>query len=200
MAIYNNRICKSCGIQFSGGPRAWYCPNCREERKRTASRESKKREARGLTRKIGSTDICENCGKSYIVNSGLQKYCDDCREKMHKKIDNEQGTAYYHERVDKNRRKITRKIQYDKNNETINESRREKYAEKNMDLRQKCAEIQQTLSIKTLREKAKMTVKEFSDYFLIPIATIKNWEKGRHNPPAYILMLVKYMLKKEGKI
>lgn len=34
MAIYDNRICKECGIKFSGGPRAWYCPNCRKERQK----------------------------------------------------------------------------------------------------------------------------------------------------------------------
>lgn len=31
-------------------------------------------------RPLGSTDICTICGKPYIVESGLQKYCPDCRE------------------------------------------------------------------------------------------------------------------------
>ena len=31
-------------------------------------------------RPLGSTDICTVCGKPYIVESGLQKYCPDCRE------------------------------------------------------------------------------------------------------------------------
>lgn len=34
MAIYDDRICRTCGAQFSGGPRAWYCPDCRRERAR----------------------------------------------------------------------------------------------------------------------------------------------------------------------
>lgn len=29
-------------------------------------------------RKIGSTDICQRCGKPYIVKGGLQKYCPEC--------------------------------------------------------------------------------------------------------------------------
>lgn len=31
-------------------------------------------------RPLGSTDICTICGKPYIVESGLQKYCPNCRE------------------------------------------------------------------------------------------------------------------------
>lgn len=112
MAIYDNRVCQSCGITFSGGPRAWYCPSCRDERRREQNREHKRK---GSQRKLGSTDICQNCGGEYVVDSGLQKYCPKCQSEMHKKIDNVQSTKYYHEKVDKQERKIKRRIYYNKN-------------------------------------------------------------------------------------
>lgn len=112
MAIYNNRLCRSCGAIFSGGPRAWYCPNCREERKRATDRELKRN---GSVRKIGNIDICQNCGQKYIIKSGLQKFCPDCQELMHKKIDREQSLRYYHEIVDKKERRIKRRINYANN-------------------------------------------------------------------------------------
>ena len=33
------------------------------------------------TRTIGGTDVCPECGKPYIVRSGSQVVCEDCRKK-----------------------------------------------------------------------------------------------------------------------
>lgn len=86
-SVIKNRECHTCGKIFSGGPRAFYCPDCREERKKQAKAEYQARKTAGKTRKIGSIDICQSCGKKYIVNSGLQTYCPDCAPKeIRKKI------------------------------------------------------------------------------------------------------------------
>lgn len=69
------RVCKECGKSFQGGPRAWYCQECRRERVLKADREYHKNKP---GRKIGSTDICERCGKQYTVSGGMQKYCSEC--------------------------------------------------------------------------------------------------------------------------
>lgn len=71
-----NRTCKECGRIFIGGPRAWYCPDCREIRR--IERERKYR-IYGNNRKLGDIDYCQNCGKEYIICSGLQKYCPACK-------------------------------------------------------------------------------------------------------------------------
>lgn len=92
MAIYDNRVCKECGKTFSGGPRAWYCPECRENRRRERDRL---RQKKGPNRKLGSTDYCVACGKPYIVNSGLQKYCPKCAPEQIAEIDRKQGLEYY---------------------------------------------------------------------------------------------------------
>lgn len=102
MAIYNNRICKKCGVTFSGGPRAWYCPECRHKR---ALERSKAYRNNGYQRHIGDIDICKNCGKKYIIQSGLQKYCPDCQSEMHRKADVEKSLKYY----DKNKNEINQK-------------------------------------------------------------------------------------------
>lgn len=96
MAIYI-RECIQCGAAFKGGPRAWYCPECRAERIKAQSREAKRRKKTGNTRELGSTDICQRCGKPYIVNSGNQMYCPECSEEAVKEIDRKQSLEYYHE-------------------------------------------------------------------------------------------------------
>lgn len=88
------RTCRACGATFLGGPRAWYCPECRADRAKASSRESKARAKAGTARKIGSTDICQICGQKYIVNGSLQKYCPDCAKDAVQQIDREQSRAW----------------------------------------------------------------------------------------------------------
>ena len=73
--VMRTRTCKMCGVEFLGGPRASYCPECRKIRQKEASARARKRG--GAARPIGSMDKCEWCGSEYIVNSGRQKYCSD---------------------------------------------------------------------------------------------------------------------------
>lgn len=96
MAIYD-RECRYCGITFKGGPRAWYCPECR--RLREAERAKKYRND-GFQRHLGDIDICKNCGKKYIVQSGPQKYCPDCKIEMERKLGAKQSLEYYNKNKD----------------------------------------------------------------------------------------------------
>ena len=88
------RTCRSCGAEFTGGPRAWYCPSCRVERTKAAARAYKARSKFGKARKIGSTDICQVCGKEYTVEGGNQRYCPDCAPEVIRKIDQAQSRAW----------------------------------------------------------------------------------------------------------
>lgn len=72
------KICKSCGVEFEGGPRAIYCPSCREKRKKAQAKQARDRVKAGTTRKIGQEYPCEICGAPYILNSGLQRFCKKC--------------------------------------------------------------------------------------------------------------------------
>lgn len=56
------------------------------------------------------------------------------------------------------------------------------------------------MTIKKLREAAKMTQKQFADYFFIPKRTIENWEGGANSCPEYLKRLIEYKLIKEGLI
>lgn len=85
------RTCRQCGRTFPGGPRAWYCPACRAERKRDRERAHRRS---GAQRKLGSTDLCESCGKPYIVSGGLQRYCPQCAPEMIRRKDNASSRAY----------------------------------------------------------------------------------------------------------
>lgn len=83
-SVLRERKCKICGASFMGYPRSFFCPECSAERKR---QQKKTYNRRNPARPLGSIDICEACGKEYIVKSGLQKYCPDCaKEQVDKKI------------------------------------------------------------------------------------------------------------------
>lgn len=69
------RQCRQCGITFDGGPRAWYCPACRADRKKAADRRQKRY---GPARSLGSVDQCIVCGGDYVIMSGTQRYCPQC--------------------------------------------------------------------------------------------------------------------------
>jgi len=69
------RTCRTCGIVFPGGPRAYYCPVCRAVRIRETNRRHKRN---GPQRPLGSIDICAMCGNQYMVVGGNQRFCPDC--------------------------------------------------------------------------------------------------------------------------
>lgn len=94
------RTCRQCGTEFKGGPRAWYCPSCRAERRREQGMLSKRRERKGQTRKVGGTDKCEVCGKDYIVNSARQRYCPDCAPERIREVDREQSRGWLQRAID----------------------------------------------------------------------------------------------------
>lgn len=100
MGIYE-RTCQQCGVSFQGGPRAWYCPDCRLQRKNQTTADYRNRKRAGKVREIGSIDICQNCGEKYVVNSGLQRYCKKCAPEMIKELDQRQGMEYYRKNKDK---------------------------------------------------------------------------------------------------
>lgn len=56
------------------------------------------------------------------------------------------------------------------------------------------------MNFKELRQKAKMSMKEMSDYFGIPYRTIQNWESGVSACPGYLQELMLFKLSKEGKL
>lgn len=101
MSTLRMRVCRQCGIEFMGGPRAWYCPTCRIERQREAGRKCRHRTIKGQTRRLGSIDKCEVCGKDYIVNSARQRYCPDCAPERVREVDREQGRGWLKRAVEK---------------------------------------------------------------------------------------------------
>lgn len=80
------RVCRECGQSFDGGPRAWYCPECRAIRAKICAAKYR---ANGPVRALGSTDYCAICGKEYVVAGGLQKYCPDCAPEAIRAADRE---------------------------------------------------------------------------------------------------------------
>ena len=48
--------------------------------------------------------------------------------------------------------------------------------------------------IKELREQTGMNRREFSEYTMIPVRTLEDWEAGKRTPPEYVPRLLNYQL------
>lgn len=95
-------ICPDCGREAQVYTKSYRCPDCQREANARANAEFKQRKAAGKTRPIGSTDLCQRCGKPYSVEAGPQRYCKDCAEIALKEHYREKGIEYYHEKYDGN--------------------------------------------------------------------------------------------------
>ena len=91
------RTCRECGGVFDGGPRAWYCPECREERRKIQKERYERRRKMGLSIVLGeSVGRCAVCGKAFVYASARQWYCPDCAKSAWKEADRKQGLEWYH--------------------------------------------------------------------------------------------------------
>ena len=100
------RTCRECGAIFDGGPRAWYCPDCREARKIMQKARYNERRKRGLSLSLGeSVGRCEVCGREFIYASARQRYCPDCAKEAIKTSDRRQGLVWYYANDTEERRK-----------------------------------------------------------------------------------------------
>ena len=114
------RVCRECGRSFLGGPRAWYCPECREERRRKQDREFKERKRAGKVIPNGSLLKCEICGRKIVKKSGLQRFCGECAAEHLKKIDNQQSLRWKWDnpnKIKESKRKLSK--QRRENGETL---------------------------------------------------------------------------------
>ena len=91
--VVKTRTCRQCGASFDGGPRAWYCPTCRAERKREATARYRGK-GRKADRPIGSTDKCVVCGTEYVVKCARQKYCPGCAYEAVRAVDRPASRAW----------------------------------------------------------------------------------------------------------
>lgn len=88
--------CQQCGNEFTTtANHAKYCKDCARQRQfdRAKAYNEKKKNLQ-LTRPLGSTDICPECGNKYIVNSGSQKVCENCRKKHTNKMKSKTNAVY----------------------------------------------------------------------------------------------------------
>ena len=77
--LYREKVCPDCGVRFVAHIKSYRCKACQAAADTRADVKAKQRKAEGKIRLLGSTDNCQRCGKPYIVESGMQKYCLDCR-------------------------------------------------------------------------------------------------------------------------
>ena len=54
------------------------------------------------------------------------------------------------------------------------------------------------MSIKEMRNQTGLSQSKFSGMFDIPVATLKDWEQGRRNPPFYVVNMIKMILEHKG--
>ena len=84
-SVLRERVCTRCGTTYMGYPASKYCPDCRIEVERERNRKYKRN---GSARKLGSTDLCEKCGKEIKDNV---KFCPFCGNKVSEKVESRQA-------------------------------------------------------------------------------------------------------------
>ena len=62
------------------------------------------------------------------------------------------------------------------------------------------AEGSDAMTIRELRTMAGMTQQSFADYFEVPLRTVEEWDRGNRKPADYLIDLMMFKLKTEGKI
>lgn len=69
--------CIICGKEFLGHTLSKYCDDCwlEQGRKRTMKNYHNRK------RRVGDIDYCIDCGKEYVITSGVQKLCSECAKK-----------------------------------------------------------------------------------------------------------------------
>lgn len=89
-------VCQMCGNTFeSSANRASYCPDCRKIRQRQRSKTYNEKISNcEKTRTIGEPEICPECGNTYILKSGSQKVCPDCRKKHNNRMKSKSNAKY----------------------------------------------------------------------------------------------------------
>lgn len=56
------------------------------------------------------------------------------------------------------------------------------------------------MSIKELRLQTGLSQSKFAGMFDVPVATLKDWEQERRNPPGYVVAMMKTILEYKGMI
>lgn len=89
-------ICKMCGNTFqTTANRASYCPECRKIRQNERAKVYREKIMNcERTRTIGEPEICPECGNTYILKSGSQKVCENCRKKHTNKMKSKTNAEY----------------------------------------------------------------------------------------------------------
>ena len=89
-----SRLCRGCGKTFDGGPRAWYCPECHEKRKKQQNKAFKDRKKKGQVVPLGSVIKCIDCGAEFVKEGGRHQRCKECAERHLREIDNLQSKEW----------------------------------------------------------------------------------------------------------
>ena len=90
-----NKICEICGIEFeTGSNRTKYCVSCRKEKQLERNLAYKQNKADGKVRRLGSTQVCDECGKPFTLNSASQRTCNSCSSIRKKKKRSASNTKY----------------------------------------------------------------------------------------------------------
>lgn len=95
--LRRERVCMDCGRAYIGHIKSKRCPACQQDANRRHDAECKRRKRAGHVRAIGSTDLCEACGKPYTVESGRQRWCKDCAPEQTRRSSNASSRAWNRE-------------------------------------------------------------------------------------------------------
>lgn len=92
--VYHDRPCMDCGKIVRMHIKSKRCKVCQEAANRRNDAAHLQAKAKGHTRELGANDRCTICGRLYIINSGMQKYCPACAPSAIKAADSRATLAW----------------------------------------------------------------------------------------------------------
>lgn len=135
------RICKYCGITYTGDPGSTACPDCAAKIRSTSLRDrvcidcsavflggpsakycppcrrqrkleaDRRHKRNGTQRQLGSIDHCAVCNQPYNVAGSNQRYCPDCAAAAIRENDRRMSRLWASEHATPDTRRIERQVQ-----------------------------------------------------------------------------------------
>ena len=189
---FRDCICESCGAKFIGRMNSKFCPACKSERKKKQKAATYQRMKTGTVRSVGSIDICERCGKEYVVAGGVQKFCPECGKERAREIMKLASAEHYLA----HKGEIIERVMENRKNSAVCKWCGKPFTSKRNDFNTCSIECalnyrnfehaqQQTDFSKWIyaaRIKAGLSVRDLADRIGVAPNTVRSWEDGHRHP------------------
>lgn len=188
---FRDCTCEACGTKFIGRMNSKFCPTCKAERRKKQKAATYQRMKNGTVRAVGSIDICERCGKPYVVAGGVQRFCPECGKEKSRETMKAASAEYY----SSHKGEIIERVVENRKNSAVCKWCGKPFTAKRNDFETcsvECALNYRNFThahqtdfsnrIYTARIKSGLSLRDLADRIGVAPNTIRSWENGSRHP------------------